>query len=93
MAPSSVFNLPLELLEEIAEIAPPEEQLTLCRVSKLFQSFTTRCLYRDISLDRPSTVIACCKTLATNSVAASSTRHLSITYTWVLLKLVIVSLP
>ena len=93
MAPSSVFSLPFELLEEIAEIAPLGEQLALCRVSKLFHSFAISCLYRDISLGRPSTVIACCRTLATNSVAASSTRHLSITYTCVIPKFIILSPP
>lgn len=82
MSPLSIFTLPLELLEEIADIVHTDAQLSLCRVSKLFHSLTIRSIYRDISLDSPSVVVACCRTLAFNQNAALAVRQFCITYTY-----------
>ncbi|RDB16578.1 hypothetical protein Hypma_002742 [Hypsizygus marmoreus] len=81
MSHPSVFSLPLELLEEIADEVHLDTQLSLCRVSKLFHSLTIRSVYRVIFLDSPALVVACCRTLASNRTAALSVRQLAITYT------------
>jgi len=76
-----VFSLPLELLEEIADIVDVDTQLSLCRVSKLFHSLTVASVYRVICLDSPSLVVACCRTLARRGDAAAAVRQFSISYT------------
>ncbi|KAF8066506.1 hypothetical protein FPV67DRAFT_1190596 [Lyophyllum atratum] len=77
----SVLNLPLELLTEIADIIDLDTQLSLCRVSKLFHSLTVASVYRVICLYTPSSVVACCSTLARRKEAAAAVRQFSIIYT------------
>ncbi|KAF5372309.1 hypothetical protein D9615_009252 [Tricholomella constricta] len=81
MAQPPICSLPLELLEEIADVVDPNTQLALCLVSKLFHSLTLASLYRVIYLDTPSSVVACCRTLAQNKKAAMAVRNFSIYYT------------
>jgi F-box-like len=76
-----ILHLPVEVLQEIADVVNLDTQLSLCRVSKLFHSFTIRSLYRDISLVNPSALVACCHVLASNMNAAAVVRTFSITYT------------
>lgn len=76
-----ILNLPVEVLEEIAGVVNIDTRLSLCRVSKLFHSFTIRSLYRDISLVNPSALVACCHVLSSNLSAAVAVRTFSITYT------------
>jgi len=81
MLQPSVFSLPVELMEEIADIVDLDTQLSLCRVSKLFHSLTVTCVYRVICLDKPSSVVACCRTLACSWEAAVAVRQFSVIYT------------
>lgn len=72
--------LPLEILEACISASNTTTWLSLASVSKIFHSLTIRSLYRDISLGSPSSVIACCRTLSSNSTASSSVRTLLINH-------------
>jgi len=77
---SPILRLPLETLEVFIGLASVSSQLSLACVSQLFHSLTLRWLYRDIALYSPGVVVACCRTLAANPMAATSVRSLLITY-------------
>src|ERR1700691_1816423 len=68
-------QLPTELLYEIAEYLSKTELVSLCRVSKLFNTVSTVLLYRTIRLREP---VRCCKTLHSNVLAAHSVRSFTI---------------
>ncbi|KAH9476335.1 hypothetical protein JR316_0011910 [Psilocybe cubensis] len=76
----SIVRLPLEVLEVFIDFSSVSTQLSISRVSRLFNSLTLRALYRNISLYSPAVVVACCQTLASNRNAATTVRSFLITY-------------
>ncbi|KAJ7697157.1 hypothetical protein B0H17DRAFT_1177688 [Mycena rosella] len=78
---SSIMRLAAETLEEIVAFTPPESDLSLCRVSKLFYSLCVRSIYSDIGLKSPAAVVKCCRTVANNVNVASVVKSFEISYT------------
>ncbi|PPQ85896.1 hypothetical protein CVT25_015835 [Psilocybe cyanescens] len=76
----SIVRLPLEVLEVFIDFSSVSTQLSISRVSRLFNSLTLRALYRNISLYSPAVVVACCQTLASNRNAATTVRSFVISY-------------
>ncbi|KAF9070444.1 hypothetical protein BDP27DRAFT_611712 [Rhodocollybia butyracea] len=52
--------------------------VTLCRVSKAVQEFSTRTLYRDLSFSEVSLLLKCCHTLIKRELSANSVRSFRI---------------
>ncbi|KAF9531505.1 hypothetical protein CPB83DRAFT_849145 [Crepidotus variabilis] len=75
-----IARLPLEILETLVDYAPIETQLSICRVSKLFQSLAVRSIYRNLSLCSPDIAVDCCRTLTSNSSTAAVVRSFCIVY-------------
>jgi hypothetical protein len=71
-------QLPTELLHEIAEYLSTQGLVSLCRVSKLFNTVSTVLLYRGIVLVEPVETVLCCNTLRANVLAARSVRSCTI---------------
>lgn len=76
----SLTDIPVEILEEIVQLTPKADQLTLCITSKLLNAVAIRYLYRSIDLASCSHYrkLRCCRTLKANSCAALATRDLEI---------------
>lgn len=59
-----ISRLPSELLDEIVGFATARDRVTLCRVSRIFNSLSIRHIYHQICLDTPERVLSCFRTLA-----------------------------
>ncbi|KAF8875156.1 hypothetical protein BD779DRAFT_1564136 [Infundibulicybe gibba] len=72
--------LPTEVWEEVVVVAPVSTQLSLCQVSRLFRSLSTREIYREILLTRHSSIVSCCRTLISNPDAAQALKSFTLSY-------------
>jgi len=74
--PISSLQLPIELWNEIAGHLSKAELVSLCRVSKVFNTISTALLYHTIFIDDDEKMVMCYKTLSSNDLAARSVRSL-----------------
>jgi hypothetical protein len=70
------LQLPIELWNEIAGHLSKAELVSLCRVSKVFNTISTALLYHTIFFKDADKMVMCYKTLSSNDLAARSVRSL-----------------
>ncbi|KAJ6548182.1 hypothetical protein DFH09DRAFT_1367018 [Mycena vulgaris] len=72
--------LPNEIITEIVRAAPPNDQASLCRVSKLFRGICLPILYRAVGLATYTSLVAFCSTISSNSLVAQLVRSFEVSY-------------
>ncbi|KAJ6548141.1 hypothetical protein DFH09DRAFT_1087261 [Mycena vulgaris] len=70
--------IPNELITEIIEAAPQEDQAILCRVSKLFLALGVPVLYRVVHLDGDDLVASFCSAILSNSALPELVRSFTV---------------
>jgi hypothetical protein len=71
-----LYDLPDEILhDQIVHMLPQSDLAALRRASKLFYDFSTRPLYRRISLTKLPQLVKCCKTLTNPNFNAAELVH------------------
>ncbi|KAF9070434.1 hypothetical protein BDP27DRAFT_1446939 [Rhodocollybia butyracea] len=74
----NLLRLPPEVISHIIGCCSIHDLVTLCRVSKAIQVFSTRTLYRDLSFNKVSLLLKCCRALIKRELSANSVRSFRI---------------